>query len=278
MSCIYPCMDYSVLEIPPNTFGSFVQNQRDSSLRVRLIHYVHHTIPLCHSVHTPHSVHSVHSLHSLHSPLPPLLPLPPLSPLSPLLPSLSSTSPYSPPIMTSDILSYFLDIVVKKGRGSVEDRRQCGYCEQSYSMATSQTVLRQHIDNKHGGFPPPSPSSSSSSSVCLPPSKKRTMQSTLDQTTLFINNEALRPALAALFARCSWAHQAVDFPEFLAVIIAARSSTCPPPNRHPTPSESIGSRTEPSHSCSPSTSLLLSYITPHCGHRWMDRCQLLQGH
>ena len=134
--------------------------------------------------------------------------------------------------MTSDILSYFLDIVVKKGRGSVEDRRQCGYCEQSCSMATSQTVLRQHIDNKHAGFPPPSPSSSSSSSVCLPPSKKRTMQSTLDQTTLFINNEALCPALAALFARCSWAHQAVDFPEFLAVIIAARSSTCPPPNRH----------------------------------------------
>lgn len=57
------------------------------------------------------------------------------------------------------------------------------------------------------------------------------MQSTLDNSGLFINNAGLRPAMAALFARCSWAHHIADFPEFTAFVAAVRSSTCPAPDR-----------------------------------------------
>jgi hypothetical protein len=160
-----------------------------------------------------------------------------LSTLSPLstpsslsTPSTLSTSA-SILSMASTPHSHFASALVKVGRGRTEERRQCRHCNQSYSLSTSPTVLRQHLDIKHPGIPPPLPLSASSPSVCLPPSKKRTFQSTLEQTTLFINNEALRPALAALFARCSWAHHIVEFPEFINVISAVRTSTCPPPNR-----------------------------------------------
>ena len=92
------------------------------------------------------------------------------------------------------------------------------------SSATTSTL-------KHPGAVAPCAASSSSSS--LPPAKKRrTTQSKLDGSALSITHPALRPALAALFARCSWPHHAVDFPEFIDFVAAVRSSTCPPPNRH----------------------------------------------
>ena len=122
-------------------------------------------------------------------------------------------------------------LTVKAGRGKTEERRQCRHCDQSYALSTSPTILRQHIDLKHPGAAIPLPLPASSSSVTLPPSKKRVFQATLHETTLFINNDALHPALAALFARCSWAHHVVEFPEFLNVCNALRTSTCPPPNR-----------------------------------------------
>jgi hypothetical protein len=51
------------------------------------------------------------------------------------------------------------------------------------------------------------------------------------RVTVFINNAGLLPAAAALFARCSWAHHIVDFPEFKDFISAVRASTCPSPER-----------------------------------------------
>jgi hypothetical protein len=133
--------------------------------------------------------------------------------------------------MSSTSNPHFSLTFISGSRGKTEERRLCRHCDQSYALATSLTILRQHIAAKHPGVPIPLPLLSSSTSVSLLPSKKRTIQSTLDQSTLFINNEALRPALAALFARCGWSHHTVEFPEFLNVIAAVRSSYCPPPNR-----------------------------------------------
>ena len=134
--------------------------------------------------------------------------------------------------MTSSPEDHFSIIIITGARGKTEERRLCRHCTQSYSLGTSPTVLRHHLDNKHPGVPLPPFVSLSSSSGIPPPSKKRTIQATLDRTTFFIDNEALRPALAALFARCSWAHHCVDFPEFVNFVSAARSSSCPSPNRH----------------------------------------------
>jgi hypothetical protein len=41
----------------------------------------------------------------------------------------------------------------------------------------------------------------------------------------------VRPAFAELFARCSWAHHCVEFPEFVALLDAYRHSTVRPPTR-----------------------------------------------
>ena len=46
-----------------------------------------------------------------------------------------------------------------------------------------------------------------------------------------MDNAALLPALALLFARCSWAHQIIEFDELINAAQAIRSSTCPLPDR-----------------------------------------------
>ena len=56
-------------------------------------------------------------------------------------------------------------------------------------------------------------------------------QTTLHDSRAVIDNAAVRPALALLFARCSWAHHAVDYPEFMEFIRVVRSSTCGLPDR-----------------------------------------------
>lgn len=127
--------------------------------------------------------------------------------------------------------------------GKHTEWRVCRHCPSDkatrYSMTSSTTTLQRHIDVHHGGAPPPprsssSPSSSTSSSLHpdSPPAKRRcTLQSTLDNEVMKVDNSALLPALAMLFARCSFAHQIVEFDEFMNAAQAIRSSTCPFPDR-----------------------------------------------
>ena len=136
--------------------------------------------------------------------------------------------------MSSSIFDHFPLSLVKLSRGKTEERRLCAHCNQSYALGSSASTLHRHIDTKHSGALPPCAafSSSSSSSPSLPPAKRqRTVQSKIDSSGLFINNALLRPAVAALFARCSWPHHAVGFPEFAEFVAAVRSSSCAVPNR-----------------------------------------------
>jgi hypothetical protein len=121
----------------------------------------------------------------------------------------------------------------KNGGGTVE-RRVCDWCEEDYSLNTSNSVLLGHLRrcNKYAGPPlPPISQSSSSFSSSSSSKKRKSTQLTLDSSCLTITNDALRPALAALFARCSWPHHAIDFPEFVHLVDIIRSSTCPLPTR-----------------------------------------------
>lgn len=122
--------------------------------------------------------------------------------------------------------------------------RVCRHCPTDrltrYGMGTSTTVLQRHVNVHHDGAPPPlrssssSPSSSSSSSLLFdsPPAKRKcTVQSTLDNGVIRIENSALLPALAKLWARRSLAHQIVEYDDFIDAALAIRSSTCPLPDR-----------------------------------------------
>lgn len=90
------------------------------------------------------------------------------------------------------------------------------------------TSLRAHLNSFHKRWEerpaPPAPQLSSSSDS--PSSKKRCLRQTSldDRAIRVLDNPALLPAIASLFARFSWAHQAIDSPEFKRVIDCARHS------------------------------------------------------
>jgi hypothetical protein len=129
--------------------------------------------------------------------------------------------------------------------GKLTEWRVCRHCPTDkptrYSVNSSTSTLQKHIDARHGDAPPPparsssslSPSSSSFSLLSdSPPAKRRcTVQSTLDNEVMKVDNSALLPVLAKLFARCSLAHQMVEFDEFVDAAQAIRFSTCPLPDR-----------------------------------------------
>ncbi len=133
----------------------------------------------------------------------------------------------------------------------MKDRRKCRHdgCSVDYSMATSTTVLQNHCNSEHPNENPPSllthrfnSSSSSSSSLSdftSHPKRRKTHQLTIEETQVQINNSAFRPALAALLARCSWPHWAVELPEFINFVNACRASNCPPPHRHIVPKDQL---------------------------------------
>jgi hypothetical protein len=124
-----------------------------------------------------------------------------------------------------------------------EERNCCTLsgCEESYSLTTSATVLAKHLATHNISSPATvAPASSSSSSSSSLPSlsssssvlgKRARNQSTLDSVLVKLNNTAVRPAFAALFARCSWAHAAIEYPEFIEALNAYRHSTIKLPDR-----------------------------------------------
>lgn len=91
----------------------------------------------------------------------------------------------------------------------------------------STTTLHHHLNVFHKKWkdsPPPPPFS--------PSKKRRLLQSTLDQRSIkVLDNSALLPAIASLFARMSWPHHAVEFDEFAHFIHAARFSNIDIPYR-----------------------------------------------
>ena len=98
---------------------------------------------------------------------------------------------------------------------------------------TSTKVMGEHLRHDHPPTLPPSLSHPPPAFLSLsPPAKRRcTIQSTLDNEVMRVDNAALLPALALLFARCSWAHQIIEFDELINAAQAIRSSTCPLPDR-----------------------------------------------
>lgn len=91
----------------------------------------------------------------------------------------------------------------------------------------STTTLRHHLNVFHKRWkdsPPPPPFS--------PSKKRRLLQSTLDQRSYrVLDNNALLPAIASLFARLSWPHHAIEFDEFAHLIHSARFSNIDIPSR-----------------------------------------------
>lgn len=138
-----------------------------------------------------------------------------------------------------------------------------GAAPKYYSLSTSPTSRMTHVKEKHNNADPPpkvrpQPAAAASSSssepvppplpdavallsppspslpsasfgVLLPAAKRRKANYQPDLRTSFtsVNNDAVMPALAALFARAGIAHHVVDFPEFTAAVDALRNSTIP---------------------------------------------------
>jgi hypothetical protein len=153
------------------------------------------------------------------------------------------------PPLASPAYRHFDIVPLPDKNGNIGDRRACRHdnCSANYSMNTSTSTLQLHCDTAHRGENPPprlhspntsSSSSSSSSSPTAPHAKRRkTHQSTLYDTHVQLNNSALRPALAALFAACSWPAMAVQLPEFIHFVNVCRTSDCALPGRRLVPKD-----------------------------------------
>ena len=98
--------------------------------------------------------------------------------------------------------------------------------------SNSTSTLRAHLNSYHKKWqdnPAPPPPQLARNS----PSKKRCLRQTSldDRSFRVLNNSALLPAIASLFARMSWPHHAVEFDEFRHLIHCARYSTVDIPAR-----------------------------------------------
>ena len=122
---------------------------------------------------------------------------------------------------------YQEEVELDKDGHSVTHRR-CRHCGELYSPSSSNDTLRRHYNLHHKSLPPPRPASCAAESANK---RLRMTQSTLDTAVYRINNNDLAPALASLFAHCSWAHRIVELPQLLDVASALRSSTCRLPSR-----------------------------------------------
>jgi hypothetical protein len=137
------------------------------------------------------------------------------------------------PPKSSSIHAHYQEEVINKSGKTVSQRR-CRHCNDVFSINSSTDTLNKHYNREHKDLPPPPriPRPSSSSCVDQPANKRlRVTQSTLDNSILRIHNDDLAPALASLWAHCSWAHRIVELPQFLDVAAALRSSDCRLPSR-----------------------------------------------
>ncbi len=163
--------------------------------------------------------------------------------MSPIpLPLLSSLLTMS---QKSDAYKHF-KVVIEKEKGKSTEWRYCRHCPKDaptrYAMTSSTTILLRHIKTRHNNAPPPpsirssssAPSSSSPPSLVFdspPPKRQCTVQSTLDNGIVRMDNSALFPALARLCAHRSLAHMTVEYEDFIDAALAIRNSTCRLPDR-----------------------------------------------
>ena len=120
--------------------------------------------------------------------------------------------------------------------------RECIHCRAAipdnsvdvtfYSKDTSTSVLLDHIEKLHNDIRLRRQQRPTVASSSTPSKRPRTTnQLSITQSFVKVNNDAVRPALAELFARCSWAHHCIESPEFIAALDAYRNSTIRPPTR-----------------------------------------------
>jgi hypothetical protein len=137
-----------------------------------------------------------------------------------------------PPSKTSWIHAHYEEETIERAGKTIGVRR-CRHCGTHFSLNSSTDTLTKHYRRDHDGARPPPRRRLPPSSPCNDPSVKRlrTAQSTLDMAVYRINNGDLPPALASLWAHCSWAHRVIELPQFLEVAAALRSSDCRLPSR-----------------------------------------------
>ena len=110
-------------------------------------------------------------------------------------------------------------------------KRKCVPCSQAghqhlYGMSSSTDTLTKHIA-KHSEIDP----QPQSTATAKRPRLSSTSQQSIQSSFVKQNNAALRPALAELFASCSWAHHCVEWPQFIAALDAYRGCDLRPPSR-----------------------------------------------
>ena len=137
-----------------------------------------------------------------------------------------------PPKKSSIHSHYQEEMMVDKNTGRTITQRLCRHCGDLYAIGSSTDTLTKHYDRNHQGKPPPFHRFRRSCED--EPATKRqctSTQSTLDKTIMRLSNDDLLPAMASLWAHCSWAHRIVQLPQFLAVASALRASNIRIPTR-----------------------------------------------
>ena len=124
------------------------------------------------------------------------------------------------------------------GRGKGEQRRLCAHCDQTYSLGTSITILRDHIDLKHPGaltlhalppllpLPPPPPLRLSllrRSGVPLSPSSTAAL--------CYSTTPHCAPPSPLSSSGAPGLTTRLVYPEFIDFVAAVRSSNYLPPDR-----------------------------------------------
>ena len=134
----------------------------------------------------------------------------------------------------SEAHDHFTVVRVPGDTGRNEDKRRCNACAlagttQYFSMVSSTSTLFKHLRQKHKVHPQ-RPQQQQEEAAKRQRIEK---QPSIHQSFVKQNNTAVRPALAELFASCSWAHHCVEWPQFIAALDAYRNAapTVRPPTR-----------------------------------------------
>lgn len=151
------------------------------------------------------------------------------------LPSAFAILSPSMPLPQSEAHRHFVVVpVICTVTGQEKQQRQCEPCRRAdvsklFSLGSSTDTLLDHIQSQH---PTIALKRRSAAAATVPATKRpRTEQPSIQRCFSAQNNAVVRPALAELFASCSWAHHCIEWPQFIAALEAYRSSTVRLPSR-----------------------------------------------
>ena len=153
-----------------------------------------------------------------------------LVPLSPSTSHSLSSHAMPPP---SPVNNHFFVVTITDSETSRKhQKRKCRPCADAgnvklFALGSSTTTRRDHLENDHADIPLPPRNADAHSKRA----RIETQQPDIKQSLILGSNRSVRPALAELFASCSWAHHCIEWPQFIAALDAYRSSTIRPPSR-----------------------------------------------